>query len=265
MPSRPSSSTRAPVSASTAGSVTARHRAAAEARGVPGEAQEAVRLVTPQVGLDEAVGDERGVVVGTPSATSIRVPRSRSRSGEIRSSAIAAPSVVARVVVYSLAYNPASVRRCDVQPHGPARGAPGGPRRVPRRDHPERRGVGARRARMSPVRRLLPSRATRTASCSTSSTTTPRPSRRTSRRRTSRPGGRSPTGCSPRRSTRPAALLVHQQRRGGRAGTSAAPARRRRRWFCARRRSSASTAATASSPSRSSASGTARTTRSPPA
>ena len=37
------------------------HDAGLEARHIPGEAQHAMRLMAPQIGLDEAVGEERGV------------------------------------------------------------------------------------------------------------------------------------------------------------------------------------------------------------
>ena len=50
------------------------HGAAPEPRGVPGEAQEAVRLVAPQVGLHEAVEHQCGVGVGHAQRASTVLP-----------------------------------------------------------------------------------------------------------------------------------------------------------------------------------------------
>ena len=89
------------------------HGAGAEPRRVPGQAQEAVGLVAPQVGLHEAVGDQGAPSSsGTPREDEHPVPNARRLSGEIRSGAMLA--LVSWLLYTVCIHNPATEgRRCS--------------------------------------------------------------------------------------------------------------------------------------------------------
>ena len=244
----------------TAGSVTRAHGAGAQPGGVPGQPQEAVRLVAPEVGLHEAVGDQGGVV--RPGRRGRRAPArrtSRRVSGAIRARHAGPLLVASCPMLYTVLHTTTREREDgDVQPGGADGGAARTAGGVPRRHGRQRGGVGAGRAGVPAVRRLLGRRPTRTGSSSTSSTPTPTAFeahkasphfaqwRTVAERGARRPGQHARRRCwSPTPPRSP-----HEQ-----------PARPAVDGPAARRRSSASTAATASSRSRSSASGTARTTQ----